>query len=577
MLKGIFRIGGVTFLLTAAVLIFGADKAQAGNVSCNQRVVTISAGNYCDVGTRTEYTFAYEGSTSASWKVTRAGGEVYKTGKGSGPNIWACLSTAPKPGEPLRFTVTSGTLRVYGHSPIVSCNTSAGPAGELQVRSSPVSGVAMVYHHNADGLNYNFTTPRNLHCGTGCPMSGYTTAPASFSQGGVNYTFVSWTGCDSASGTRCNTSIPVGVTQTVTANYRSGTLSCTPLSKTSIRWSVTYSHATTPTLARTNTGIHSFPSGTNTDGTYYDETGLSPGTPYNMTFKNTGPTGTVLAGPVTCGTLGEPRSPFLTTNLGDVHAGGGIGYNIVCGVPSGGGTIAGQGSAKGDYVVSAGGNVGNFRSGNSASNPLTFGNEGGTLGFYQGVCRPNLAAAAVDYANRFGASTSMTGLAGTSPTSRLIRPGVGNRSLGATTISRQRTLFVEGDLTITGNVVYSGALVSRAQLPSFGVIATGNIYINGNVTQLDGFYWARNRIDTCGQTTTITATACRTRLLVRGLMMANNFVFDRAATGTGAQSSETIGGVQFGLLYLATPPAFTDFISPTATGTSDEGERPPLF
>lgn len=67
----------------------------------------------------------------------------------------------------------------------------------------------------------------------------------------------------------------------------------------------------------------------------------------------------------------------------------------------------------------------------------------------------------------------------------------------ASGIGEKRTMYVDGDVTINGNIVYAksdGGWSSVAMVPNFRIIARGNIYIQPNVEQLDGTYIALPRI-----------------------------------------------------------------------------------
>ncbi|HSH31836.1 MAG TPA: hypothetical protein VK963_04195 [Candidatus Saccharimonadales bacterium] len=158
-----------------------------------------------------------------------------------------------------------------------------------------------------------------------------------------------------------------------------------------------------------------------------------------------------------CYRIINPRYPFLNTSGGDVHAGGGIGFGVNCDAnPSGPKGITGRaGQSQAQYVVSAGGTVNNFGSdGSPSSGSLTFGNNP-SRGRYGTVCRPDLAAAA----NAYNPKMIYTGpglLAGTPGAARLLtRTSGGTLSLPAATISGRVTLFVQGNVHITGPIRYT--------------------------------------------------------------------------------------------------------------------------
>lgn len=68
---------------------------------------------------------------------------------------------------------------------------------------------------------------------------------------------------------------------------------------------------------------------------------------------------------------------------------------------------------------------------------------------------------------------------------------------GISGMSNARSVFVNGDVRITGNITYSNSW-SLNNVPSFVLHATGNIYIDRGVTQLDGLYISNKKIYTCG-------------------------------------------------------------------------------
>jgi hypothetical protein len=101
-------------------------------------------------------------------------------------------------------------------------------------------------------------------------------------------------------------------------------------------------------------------------------------------------------------TIYNIETPYLTTNAGDVHAGGGIGFGIACG---GSGKVVGQtGGSKGDYVVSAGGAVLGFGSNAVAASSAVSSSLSATG--YSRVCRPDLITKAQLYSGP-GAIISM--------------------------------------------------------------------------------------------------------------------------------------------------------------------------
>jgi len=137
----------------------------------------------------------------------------------------------------------------------------------------------------------------------------------------------------------------------------------------------------------------------------------------------------------------------------------------------------------------------------------------------------------------------------------------------------QRTsLFVNGDVIINGPIRYTGSW-DTTSMPLFQLVATGNIYIDRSVDQLDGLYVAQRTgatggiIYTCANATvpvdkTQLVGQCGTKLTVNGsfvayqvqLLRANGTLAQSNATETGAsgQSAEVFNYSP--LMWMVTPP-----------------------
>lgn len=120
----------------------------------------------------------------------------------------------------------------------------------------------------------------------------------------------------------------------------------------------------------------------------------------------------------------------------------------------------------------------------------------------------------------------------------------GNITLSGGTITGRRTLYVNGDVTITGNISYSGSSswANIGAIPSFTLVVKGNIRISNGVSNLDGLYIAQsNGALNTGEIFTCTnrATCNSTRLIVNGAFIANRVHFWRTF-GTLRNSSSSI-------------------------------------
>ncbi|MDB5185906.1 MAG: exported protein of unknown function [Candidatus Saccharibacteria bacterium] len=154
---------------------------------------------------------------------------------------------------------------------------------------------------------------------------------------------------------------------------------------------------------------------------------------------------------------------------------------------------------------------------------------------------------------------------------------------------RKYTIFVDGSVTITGNIQYVGNYNSIADIPSVQIIAR-NIYVAPGVTRIDGTLIAQptNATSTDGilytcSSGTPTPTAaelnglCRTNMLrVNGAMIARQFKFLRTGgtlrNGTNVEaigSANLAEGIQYSPeVWLSSPalqpPASGEFNSYTA-------------
>ncbi len=108
----------------------------------------------------------------------------------------------------------------------------------------------------------------------------------------------------------------------------------------------------------------------------------------------------------------------------------------------------------------------------------------------------------------------------------------GGSTVGATTLNpgENKTIYVNGNVYIAGNIIYGPGPwdLKINKVPSFVLVATGNIYISAGVTQLDGFYTSQKsggKIYTCaaGVGNPISDfTQCHQQLTVHGSFVADN-------------------------------------------------------
>jgi hypothetical protein len=165
---------------------------------------------------------------------------------------------------------------------------------------------------------------------------------------------------------------------------------------------------------------------------------------------------------------------------------------------------------------------------------------GGNYNSGGSVCLPDVAA-------KSGATTQ---------TGPYPQPGIS----GISGITNSQSVFVNGDVRITGDITY-GSGWALGNVPSFVLHATGNIYIDPGVTQLDGLYVSNQKIYTCDDSTNggtgfspMPAAAiyvkCNNQLVIHGNFIANQVNLMRSfgslrdetpIPGTSATSATTLG------------------------------------
>ncbi len=169
------------------------------------------------------------------------------------------------------------------------------------------------------------------------------------------------------------------------------------------------------------------------------------------------------------------------------------------------------------------------------------------------------------------------------------RPSGGTLTIRTTgtPISGRVVVYVEGDAVISnesGNgITYGGSNgwatdgEGKAQLPAFYLIATGNIYIESTVTELNGVYIAQPSGGTGGIIYTCTQGAqavaannlhgtCNHKLTVYGALIADRIKFLRTVGSVRSSgNNETIGSATVGEEIIYTPETWINNPLPVTT------------
>lgn len=290
----------------------------------------------------------------------------------------------------------------------------------------------------------------------------------------------------------------------------------------------------------------------------------------------------------------DVRRPFVTSEQGDIYAGGRSGREacsidgttpspIVNGIRNNPGGL-------GWYMVTApGGSISGFDS----------------LAGYNGgvpVCRPDVEKAIDNLISKqpgiritTGSSSYAPGTSDAANTGKILEISgdftIGDADTAAdiVEISRRWTIYVNGNLNIRDNIQYQDGTSSLTAAGSLGVVATGDINIAPWVTRLDGAYYAKGKINTCATagpfktlsyrvgTTTYpgyTPTECGQQLTINGVVLANSFRYNRTAQQAAGSYGEIAKLTD--RLFLATPPGFSD-LALQFNPAIYQGERRPRY
>jgi hypothetical protein len=326
----------------------------------------------------------------------------------------------------------------------------------------------------------------------------------------------------------------------------------------------------TPTFDRSRTGI---------TARFKVKQGAQDGARYCLTAtmdpdKNSDDSGVKVTPRSICFTIKNSLKPFLKTAGADVHAGdcnraGAYPMEIK-------GVVNPARGSSGSYIVSAGGAITSFGSGNDPNGGnLTLG-KGGKYGT---MCRPGID----DLLNSINTEINLgkvqvIEVAGTSfdlGDSRIVQGGrylvkfAGSPSDKVTGRSKASvTVYSPGNLTIaSGFGSDTSVTAAKDKLPVVGVIAR-NIKISPSVGTIDATLYAIDNLDTCAGGT---VASCKAKLTINGFAMAHDFSFKRTTGANGLNEAEA---VNFNAAFYLNPS--TGFTVPSSD-VKYLGERAPLY
>lgn len=279
--------------------------------------------------------------------------------------------------------------------------------------------------------------------------------------------------------------------------------------------------------------------------------------------------------------------PYLKVYGGDISVGGGVeSAPDTCTTNANGAvsawnkrsaTYAGAGA---QYAAFAMATISDFATaqGNTSGAPVPR-----DLAFANNAANP----ANGNFGGNFGSVNCIPDYYGRRPATTLAYPGNisamgtgtyginGNATLAGGNIahSEKITLYVDGNVYITGNITYPGNW-NQSQTPLFQLVVRGNIYVGSGVNRLDGVYIAQRNggaggtIYTCATAMaapTLTNgaffNACNNKLTINGAFVANSVEFLRTSgtlsqSAAGEQSGASPAGEVFNFnpsLWMAQP------------------------
>jgi hypothetical protein len=255
------------------------------------------------------------------------------------------------------------------------------------------------------------------------------------------------------------------------------------------------------------------------------------------------------------------NKPYLRAYGGDVSAGNGFatGTGDTCTANSDGAIVSWNKEAAGSYA-GAGTQFAAYALDQIYDFATALGNTGGA-GAGSGLAFANNAPSGGVFGGNLGSTACITDFYSAAPTTAPLTitdlgaaalttgaySKTGPVTLGGTlTAAKRLSIYVNGDVIINSNITYPASWTVDDQ-PLVQIVAKGNIYIDNDVTQLDGVYIAQRNgsgggvIYTCANGAAAIATnalagSCSNKLTVNGSFVAYQVQFLRAA-GSLAQGS----------------------------------------
>jgi hypothetical protein len=104
----------------------------------------------------------------------------------------------------------------------------------------------------------------------------------------------------------------------------------------------------------------------------------------------------------------------------------------------------------------------------------------------------------------------------------------------------QQIYLVNGDVTIDNDIKYPGTYSELGDIPSLVIIATGNIFVQDNVQQMDGLFVARSAFNTCSNAPpgNLSVNTCNNQLTINGAVIAGTLTLLRTHGADGNNDTD---------------------------------------
>jgi hypothetical protein len=143
----------------------------------------------------------------------------------------------------------------------------------------------------------------------------------------------------------------------------------------------------------------------------------------------------------------------------------------------------------------------------------------------------------------------------------------------------QKVYLVTGNVTVDADLKYPASYSGASQIPSLVIIATGNIYVNAGVQQMDGVFITRGTFYTCyPKAEPATISTCSNALTINGSVSATALDLFRTAGADGATAAAQKAPAE---TFTLQPEVYItnalNLSTQTVLTTSNVRELPPRF